>query len=178
LTSRIGCAEPACFPKDDPLNPVRIELSLKNVVIADILYDTREHYHHYSGISGHHDPPNHGRPTCLQEAAMRILIFLLLPATLLLSGCALASSDPSLVSPPENGDTVMQVTGKIAFITIEGGFYGIVGDDGAQFDPLNLPEEFRRDGLAICATLRPVEGVVTFRMWGTIVEIVSIEKIH
>ncbi len=70
----------------------------------------------------------------------------------------------------------MIVTGKVVHVPLEGGFYGIIADDGRQFDPLGLPEEFKEDGLAVRATLRPSEGVVSFRMWGTIVEIVHIEK--
>jgi len=32
---------------------------------------------------------------------------------------------------------------------LEGGFHGIIGDDGDRFQPLNLPDGYRVDGLTI-----------------------------
>ncbi len=108
---------------------------------------------------------------------MRYRMTLLLLPLLLLSGCALAAqTDPSTDFSTQEGAAIMHVTGKIVFIPLEGGFYGIIADDGRQFDPLGLPEEFRKDSLPIRAVLKEVEGAVSFRMWGTIVEIVKIEK--
>jgi hypothetical protein len=66
------------------------------------------------------------------------------------------------------------VSGTVTFIDLEGGFYGIVADDGARYLPLNLPEEFAEDGLAITAEVVVKEDVATIQQWGTPVEIVSI----
>jgi L-ascorbate metabolism protein UlaG (beta-lactamase superfamily) len=67
------------------------------------------------------------------------------------------------------------LTGQIKHITIEGGFYGIVGDDGQKYDPVNLANEFKKDGLRVRFAVKEKEGVVGFHMWGKIVEIVSME---
>jgi hypothetical protein len=32
---------------------------------------------------------------------------------------------------------------------LEGGFYGIIGDDGKKYQPTNLPRKLKKDGLAI-----------------------------
>jgi hypothetical protein len=66
------------------------------------------------------------------------------------------------------------VTGTVAFIDLEGGFYGIVTDDGARYLPLNLPEEYAEDGLAITAEVMVKEDVATIQQWGTPVEIFTI----
>jgi L-ascorbate metabolism protein UlaG (beta-lactamase superfamily) len=67
------------------------------------------------------------------------------------------------------------LTGQIKHITIEGGFYGIIGDDGQKYDPVNLANEFKKDGLRVRFAVKEKEGVAGFHMWGKIVEIVSIE---
>ena len=49
-----------------------------------------------------------------------------------------------------NGDKQYIITsGIIKYINLEGGFYGIIGDDGENYDPLNLPDNYRIDGLRI-----------------------------
>ena len=40
-------------------------------------------------------------------------------------------------------------TGTIQYNDFEGGFYGIVGDNGEAYDPINLPTEFEEDGLRV-----------------------------
>jgi L-ascorbate metabolism protein UlaG (beta-lactamase superfamily) len=67
------------------------------------------------------------------------------------------------------------LTGQIKFLNIEGGFYGILADDGQKFDPLNLPAQFKKDGLRVRFAVKVKEGMASFHMWGKIVEIVNIE---
>ena len=68
-------------------------------------------------------------------------------------------------------------TGTIQYNDFEGGFYGIVGDNGEAYDPINLPTEFEEDGLRVKYTIEILEDQVGFHMWGTIVEIIEIEKL-
>ena len=68
-------------------------------------------------------------------------------------------------------------TGTIQYNDFEEGFYGIVGDDGEAYDPINLPTEFEEDGLRVKYTIEILEDQVGFHMWGTIVEIIEIEKL-
>lgn len=69
-------------------------------------------------------------------------------------------------------------TGSIKYIGLEGGFYGIVADDGKRYDPVNLPEEFRQDGLRVRIELRPRPDMASLHMWGMIVEVLKIEKLE
>ncbi len=66
-------------------------------------------------------------------------------------------------------------TGTVNFVGVESGFYGIVTDDDQKLDPINLPEEYRQEGLRVnfSAVVRP--DSVSFYMWGTIVELKWIE---
>lgn len=65
------------------------------------------------------------------------------------------------------------VRGTITHFPFEGGFYGIVADDGGEYLPLNLPPEFAKDGLFVVATIEPAEGMSTIQQWGMPVRIVE-----
>jgi hypothetical protein len=68
-------------------------------------------------------------------------------------------------------------TGTVVFLSFEGGFYGIVDDHGRRWDPSNLSEDFKADGIRVS-----FEGVVTdrstFHMWGRTVELTSIRRLN
>jgi hypothetical protein len=68
-------------------------------------------------------------------------------------------------------------TGTILHVPIEGGFYGLIADDGTKYDPTNLPEEYKQNGLRVKFQVNQKKGVASIHMWGTIVEIVKIEKL-
>ena len=69
---------------------------------------------------------------------------------------------------PDTSGTI-ETTGTVTWVPLEGGFFGIIGDDGTQYDPVNLPEEYARDGLRISFTAAENGDVVSYHMWGTIV---------
>jgi len=76
----------------------------------------------------------------------------------------------------DSGDN-FSVTGTIVFLSFEGGFYGIKGDDGRSYDPTNLPVEFRKEGMRVRFEAKELRDRASFHMWGTIVELVHIEKL-
>jgi hypothetical protein len=55
--------------------------------------------------------------------------------------------------------------GTVVFNSLEGGFYGIVDDDGQAWDPENLPDAMAIDGLRVSFRGVPTEHA-TFHMWG------------
>ncbi len=73
--------------------------------------------------------------------------------------------------------TAASVTGTVRYIDLEGGFYGIETDDGAKLDPVNLPAEFQQDGVRLRVQVEPLKDRVSFHMWGTLVRVVSIERL-
>jgi len=70
----------------------------------------------------------------------------------------------------------ISATGTIEFIELEGGFFGIVTTEGDHYLPLNLPEEFRVDGLGVTFTARTAPDVNTIYMWGIPVSIKTMAK--
>ena len=65
----------------------------------------------------------------------------------------------------------------VTYIDLEGGFYGLITDDGRRFLPENLPEEYRIDGLRVAFSADVLDGGAGIQMWGTAVELRSIERI-
>ncbi len=88
-------------------------------------------------------------------------------------GTPLHLSSLAMLSPEANDITSM---GTVQYIDLEGGFYGIIADDGTRYYPLNLPEEFAQDGARVTFTAQQ-EDVVTTAMWGIPVTIHSMEKL-
>jgi hypothetical protein len=89
------------------------------------------------------------------------MIILVLP---LLQGCIL------------DGNTIYKGTGIIKYMSLEGGFYGIISDTGEHLDPNNLPKQFQIDGLRVNFIVEEADGQASFHYWGIIVNIVKIEK--
>jgi hypothetical protein len=67
--------------------------------------------------------------------------------------------------------------GTVNYINLEGGFWGIVSDDGRHYDPINLAEEFQQEGLRVQVEA-VVKNCVGIHMWGTIIEITAINKVE
>lgn len=77
------------------------------------------------------------------------------------------------------GDTV-EGTGTIRYLDVEGGFYGIVADDGSNYDPINLACDFavfQEDGLRITFEGEIRDDLDSVHMWGTIIELTAVEKL-
>jgi len=74
------------------------------------------------------------------------------------------------------GRVIEQMTegnGIIHYEDIEGGFYGIIADNGEQYFPVNLDDPFREEGQRVNFSAYPAD-VSTISMWGTPVRLVTI----
>jgi len=65
-------------------------------------------------------------------------------------------------------------TGTITYIDLEGGFYGLVTSDGVKYLPLDLPDEFKQDGLKVDFSGVIDPDIMTIQMWGQPLKILSI----
>ncbi|MDD1662203.1 MAG: protease inhibitor I42 family protein [Methanomicrobiales archaeon] len=68
-------------------------------------------------------------------------------------------------------------SGTVTYQNIEGGFFGILGDDGKKYEPLNLDGKYQKDGLRVAFEATIVKDAVSTRMWGTPVNLAQIEVI-
>lgn len=67
-------------------------------------------------------------------------------------------------------------SGTVTYQDLEGGFYGIVGDDGKKYLPMNLDAPYRVDGMRVSFESEVTGDVATIQMWGTPVNITFIEE--
>jgi hypothetical protein len=74
-----------------------------------------------------------------------------------------------------DGD-VVSGTGTVRWYSIEGGFFAIAGDRGHTYDPTNLPQEYRTDGLRVQFRARLLDHAYSVHGVGDVVEIVDISQ--
>ena len=96
-------------------------------------------------------------------------------AAALVTACDAAPTTTVATSCP--ADAVC-VTGTVRYMTFEGGFWAVRGDDGTTYDPLGgLPKDFQQDGLRVRLDARIRTDVGSFHMAGPIVEILALRRL-
>jgi hypothetical protein len=99
---------------------------------------------------------------------MTVLRFALLAASIFWSACA------SPVAPGLQAGLI-HVNGVILYFNLEGGFWGVRGNDGVTYKPMNgLGSQFLRDNLSVFMVARIRNDLGGIHMVGPIVEVVSI----
>lgn len=67
--------------------------------------------------------------------------------------------------------------GKVQFLQMEGGFFGIVTKSGEKFLPLNMDKSARKHGSVIQFKGVVAKDVMTIQQWGTPIKITDIKVI-
>lgn len=99
----------------------------------------------------------------------KIAPLIIILTLILICGCQKANKEP-------DKEGVISMTGTVRFVDLEGGFYGIVADDGNHYDPINLDKKFQVEGMRVRFEAKTRKDVATYHMWGTPIEIIKIEK--
>jgi hypothetical protein len=81
------------------------------------------------------------------------------------------------VQQGETARDVVNVEGTVTYVDLEGGFYGIEGDDGNRYNPVNLDQAYAEDGLRVRISGEVRTDVATAQMWGQPLEIEQIERL-
>lgn len=105
-------------------------------------------------------------------------IRLVVPFLLALAACGAPKSNPWVVLPAAADTTGTRVTikGTVQYTGVEGGVYSIRAEDGTNYDPTNLPPEFRKAGLAVEAEARTQPAMVGINQVGPIVSLIRIRN--
>ena len=101
----------------------------------------------------------------MMKVSCLAILLMLVVATIMVSGCFVG------------GEEVVSGTGTIKYIDLEGGFYGIVGDDGENYEPIDLMQQYQKDDLEIFFEAKIPKDVDSIYMWGIVIEITRIEKL-
>ncbi|MFW6111073.1 MAG: hypothetical protein ACOC6H_03460 [Thermoproteota archaeon] len=71
----------------------------------------------------------------------------------------------------------VQDEGTVVWLNLEGGFWGIKGDDGEHYRPIHLDSEFQTHGLRVDFKAEIRSDLASFHMWGKTVKILAIQKL-
>jgi hypothetical protein len=112
--------------------------------------------------------PNAAQPTTQQDPALPK------PA----ASAQSASESPAMPELDTPAPDRISATGTVRHQNLEGGFWGIIADDGRRFDPMGLDAEFQKEGLRVRFEATPETDMMSTRMWGTMVTLTKIEPIE
>jgi len=114
---------------------------------------------------------------------MRIVYLpLILAVALVFTGCEDDSSSNSETvteqqqnqTPDDESEGTISFNGTVSYKEFEGGFFAIDADDGHNYDPTDLPEQFAVNGLRVAVTGRIRDDLASVHGYGPIIDIVSI----
>lgn len=66
---------------------------------------------------------------------------------------------------------------KVIFLEFEGGFYGLVTNEGEKLLPINLGPEYKVANTKLKIQGKKIEGMMTIQQWGTPFKIAQIELV-
>ena len=101
----------------------------------------------------------------MKNTALIAIFFLFLITVIGISGCSCGN------------ETYVSKTGTMKHVDLNGWFYGIVSDDGKEYEVINLDPIFQEDNLRVHFDAKIAENANSIHMWGTVVELIDIEKI-
>jgi hypothetical protein len=99
------------------------------------------------------------------RVATGIVLIVLLASCFLLSAC----------TPYHE---VFKENGTVKYVPLEGGFFGIVGDSGKQYYPINLSRDLMEDHIRVYFIAKERQEYTGIYMWGRPVLLIDIIKIQ
>lgn len=85
---------------------------------------------------------------------------------------------------PVTGSKILHSSGEITgrgtiiFQDIEGGFFGVLSDDGHQYLPEDIPRDLQVNGTRVSFVFKPVTDRVSIFMWGDPVAKISLQALN
>lgn len=112
-------------------------------------------------------------------AALRRIALALLVTAAGLAACT-GGANPDgwqrLSEPPSDSARLVSISGRIRYLDIEGGTFVLDDGRGTRYSPVNLPDEFRTDGVAVEADVVAEDGMVSITMVGPLVRVIRIRR--
>lgn len=66
-----------------------------------------------------------------------------------------------------------KISGTVTYINLATGFWGIMGEDGQEWRPINMPEQLKLEGRKVEIKAIGVDEGASIFMWGTPIRILS-----
>lgn len=106
------------------------------------------------------------------------IVTALLAGALAIAGCSPPPDEGwvELASHSQVTGEVLRITGTVRKLEVEGGVFVIRDAAGTHFNPINLPEAFRIDGIAVEIEARRRDDMASIGMVGPLIELTRIRK--
>ncbi len=105
---------------------------------------------------------------------MKYLVIML--SVLALAACQQTEPEKNTSATIKEQNTTM-ITVTVKYLEFEGGFYGLVTQDGKKLLPMNLAPEYRKAGTVIKVSGKQLTDVMTIQQWGTPYQISEVELV-
>ncbi len=69
------------------------------------------------------------------------------------------------------------ITGKVVYQNLGMGFWGIIGNDGREWLPTNMPEQLKTAGSKVKIVAKTQDDFMSMHMWGEAIKIVSFQTL-
>ncbi|WP_286264281.1 hypothetical protein [Thalassotalea atypica] len=77
-----------------------------------------------------------------------------------------------------NGEVkTMWRKGEVRFFNLEGGFYGLIADNGDKLLPMNLNKKYKQHGAIIQFQGHYIKDMMTIQQWGQVYKITKVQLI-
>jgi len=84
---------------------------------------------------------------------------------------------PNEFKAPEQEKVTWQ-TATVIFVKLEGGFYGLLAQDGSKLLPINLAPQYQIPNTTLNIQGKKIEDMMTIQQWGVPFEIINVELIE
>lgn len=81
-----------------------------------------------------------------------------------------------LGTPSPDSGSIQRITGTVHHLDVEGGLFVIRDAAGTQYNPTNLPEAFRQEGMAVEADARRRDDMMSTGMAGPMIELLRVRQ--
>ena len=97
--------------------------------------------------------------------------------TLLVAACASSGSSGWIELKTESGaGPTLKLAGTVHRLDVEGGVWVIRDAQGTNYQPTNLPDAFRTEGMSVETEARRRDNLVSIGMVGTLIDVVRIRQ--
>lgn len=111
----------------------------------------------------------------IQTIRALALLIILMPAI----ACSSNISDKNMLKENVDAQQLDWITGRVVFNDFEGGFYGIITENGEKLLPMNMDKSLMRENNKVALKGKYEKDLMTTRQWGKpfiIIEIKLLEK--
>ena len=71
-----------------------------------------------------------------------------------------------------------RIQGKVVYQTLSGGFWGVIGDNGKEYRPIEMPNQLKTEGARVSIVIKKAREEMSVYMWGEAVEVVSFSTLY